>query len=78
LRRDFDFAALRVLIPDYRNRRSIAVVVEVGNARLGQNPYSLFRHCGKGLYPKPPDLRAAGTQNRAMAISTTQFKMEFV
>src|SRR5271165_7204696 len=33
---------------------------------------------GKGLYPKPPDLRAAGRRTRAMASSTTQFKMEFV
>ena len=33
---------------------------------------------GKGLYPKPPDLRAAGTQNKSDGESTTQSKMEFV
>jgi len=82
--------ARKMAVPSaYRQLRN-PITLSTENIRAGMEHFS--DHCatchsndgggqtffGKGLYPKPPDLRAAGRRTRAMASSTTQFKMEFV
>jgi mono/diheme cytochrome c family protein len=69
--------ARKIAVPSaYRQLRN-PIVPSMGNIRAGMEHFS--DHCatchsndgggqtffGKGLYPKPPDLRAAGTQNKS-------------